>query len=151
LLLKASWVWISCTCELWNLIGVLRTIGCKVVMSFYFKSCFNLSSTKGQYLNSCPTYWFKWICYHLNNKIILTWNSGIIRTCGHSICPKIGVASQTCWLGGCPCHTVMVLLMLPLVLHDAKKLNDKKVFILICTIVPIGSLIGYIPTMNLLL
>jgi len=31
--------------------------------------------------------------------------------------------------------------MLPLVLHKAKKLNDKKVFILICTIVPIGSLI----------
>jgi hypothetical protein len=92
---------------LWNLVGVLGTIGCKVVMTFFLKSCLSLSSTKGQYLNSCPTYGFKWIGYHLNNKIISTWNGGIITTCGHSICPKIGVACQTCWLGGCPCHIVI--------------------------------------------
>jgi hypothetical protein len=104
---KANWVWISYTCELWNLVGMLGTIRCKVVITFYFKSCLSLSSTKGQYLNSCPTYWFKWICYHFKSRIISTWNGGIIGTCGHSICAEIGVASQTCWLGGCPCHTLI--------------------------------------------
>jgi hypothetical protein len=41
--------------------------------------------------------------------------------------------------------------MFPLVLHEAKKLNDKKAFIPICIVAPIGPLIGYIPTINLLL
>jgi hypothetical protein len=65
--------------------------------------------------------------------------------------PKIGVASQTCWLGGRPCHKVIGIVDASSGLTQGKNLNNKKVFILICTIAPISSIIGYIPTTNQLL
>jgi hypothetical protein len=38
------------------IVSVLILIGNKEVMSFSLNNCFSLSSTKGQFLNSCPTY-----------------------------------------------------------------------------------------------
>jgi hypothetical protein len=37
-----------------------------------------------------------------------TWVFGVVQgTCDHWICPKIGVLSQTLWLGGHPCRTII--------------------------------------------
>jgi hypothetical protein len=38
------------------IIGVFIVVGGKEVISFFFINRFNLSSTKGQFLNSCSTY-----------------------------------------------------------------------------------------------
>jgi hypothetical protein len=44
-----------CTCTPTCVIGMLGTTSCRQVMSFFLINCLNLSSTNGQFLNSCPT------------------------------------------------------------------------------------------------
>jgi hypothetical protein len=48
---------ICCTCTPTWVASVLDPTGCKEVISYSFINLFNLSSTKGQFLNSCPTCW----------------------------------------------------------------------------------------------
>jgi hypothetical protein len=48
---------ICCTCTPTSIINVLVAADDRKVLSFSLINHFNLSSTKGQFLNSCPTCW----------------------------------------------------------------------------------------------
>jgi hypothetical protein len=88
--------------------SVHSTIRCREIMSTYFIDCFNLSSTKGQFLrSSCPTYWQ----YAHDNAIstigcmlgttILHWMNDCL------IVPITSTFSQTFWLSGRACWTTI--------------------------------------------
>jgi len=85
--------------------GVHSTIKCREIMSIYFIDCFNLSSTKGQFLrSSCPTYWQ----YAHDSTIgcmlgttILCWMSDYL------IVPITCTFNQRFWLSGHVCRTTI--------------------------------------------
>jgi L,D-peptidoglycan transpeptidase YkuD (ErfK/YbiS/YcfS/YnhG family) len=55
LITKPSCGWICYTSTPTCVIGVLGIASYREVLSSSFINCFSLSSTKGQFLNSCPT------------------------------------------------------------------------------------------------
>jgi hypothetical protein len=54
---KFNYDWICGTCTPTCIIGVLIVTDGRKVMSSSLINCLSLSSTKGQFLNSCPTCW----------------------------------------------------------------------------------------------
>ncbi len=52
-----DYIWVCCISTPTWVVGVLDTTSCKEVKGSYFINLFNLSSTKGQFLNSCPSCW----------------------------------------------------------------------------------------------
>jgi hypothetical protein len=59
---------ICCTSTPTCVVGGLNIIGYKEIMSSSFINHFNLSSTKGQSLNSCPTCWqYAHVCWYSFN------------------------------------------------------------------------------------
>jgi hypothetical protein len=78
---------------------VFDTTSCREVLSSFLINCFSLSSTKGQFLNSCPTYW-QYAHINVISKIGNAFITGIFQwTCGRSMVPI------TCTLSGCVCQT----------------------------------------------
>jgi hypothetical protein len=56
LITKLGCGWICYTCTPTCVIGVFGIASYREVISSFFINCFSLSFTKGQFLNSCPTY-----------------------------------------------------------------------------------------------
>jgi hypothetical protein len=85
--------------------NVLNTTSCKKNWKFSFIYFFNLSSTKAQFLNSCPTYWQY---SQVNAATTVGW---VVRTSilhwinGCSMVFMKGTFGQTCWWSGCVCWT----------------------------------------------
>ncbi len=57
LVTKPGCIWFCCIGTPTRVASVFGTTVCKEVLNSSFINLFNLSSTKGQFLNSCPTCW----------------------------------------------------------------------------------------------
>jgi hypothetical protein len=84
-----------------------NTTCCKEVLSFSLFNLFNLSSTKGQFLNSCPTCW-QYAHANATSIVGCVVVIGIFHwTSGHSTVPMIDTLGQIVWRSGCVCQTTI--------------------------------------------
>jgi hypothetical protein len=86
---------ICCTCTPTCVINVFNTIDYREVLSSSLINCFNLSSTKGKFLNSCPRCWQYAHAYVISIVGCAFVISIFCQTCGHSMVPIIGTLDQT--------------------------------------------------------
>jgi hypothetical protein len=101
LVTKLGYIWVCCTCTSTWVANVLSTTSCKEDWSFFFINLFNLSSTKGQFLNSCPTCWeyAQVNATSIIGRLVVT---DIFRwTNGHSTIFMTSTLGQTDWWNGC--------------------------------------------------
>jgi len=93
----------SLVCSSWQVV--------EKFLSSSFINCLNLSSTKGQFLNSCPSYWqyahvnvISMVGYEVITSI-LRWTSGC------SMVPITSIFDQTPWVIGCVCQTTTCIMI----------------------------------------
>jgi hypothetical protein len=109
---KLGYGWICCTSTPMCVVGALGTTSYREVISFSFINIFNLSSTKGQFFNSCPTYW-----QYAHVNVISTVGWVVVAyifcwTSGRSIIPMIGTFNQKVLWNGCVCWiTTMAMIV----------------------------------------
>ncbi len=98
--------WVPCIGTLGNLVVVVGIIGLWTFIPSSFKSCLNLSSTKGQCLHSSPTCWqYEWVMASTPKFLLKT--SVFWRTCNFSLRRKISLVGQVvCWYIGL-CQTIV--------------------------------------------
>ncbi len=107
LVTKLSCGQICCTYTPTCVPRVFNTTCCREVISSSLINLFNLSSIKGQFLNSCLTYW-QYV--HANATSTMGWVVVIGIFCwtsGHSTIPMINTLGQTIWWSGCVCWTTI--------------------------------------------
>jgi hypothetical protein len=81
------------------------------VLSFSLINCYSLSSTKGQFLNSCPTCW-----QYAQVNVISTMGYEVVIGIFHwiSCCSTVPITSifdQTPWMIGCVCQIVISIVI----------------------------------------
>ncbi len=94
---------ICCTCTPTCVISVFDTTSYKKVLSYSFGNLFNLSCTKGKFLNSCPTCWQ---FAHANVTSTMGWvviTDILCWTSGRSVVPMTCTFGQTIWWSGYVC------------------------------------------------
>ncbi len=111
---------------------------------------FNLSSIKGQFLNSCP------ICsqyVHVNASSTMGWvvvNGIFCWTSGHSTIPMTNTLGQTIWWSGCVCWTTIRVAIASTDSTSCCKLNLSEGIFPNYIDIPTRLKVGYTPILNML-
>jgi hypothetical protein len=86
---------------------VLVAIGDREVLNSSFINCFNLFSTKGQFLNSCATCW-QYAPIDAISIVGYGFITGILHWIGgYSTIPITSTFNQTFWVTSCVCWTLI--------------------------------------------